>query len=99
MPILSRESAIWVGFAPDNDQKLYAIEGPGRPKLRSRTMRIATAVNQCPNLHAETQAADFRALPWRLAAFKMADPRGMKRYQRVVGTEVGFSVGTYEPVF
>ena len=49
-----------VGFAPDNDQELYATVGPGRPKLRSRTMRIATAVNQRPNLHAETQAADSR---------------------------------------
>ena len=28
-----------------------------------------------------------------------ADPRGMKRFQRVVGTEVGFSVGAREPVF
>jgi hypothetical protein len=26
-------------------------------------MRTATVVNQRPNLHAETQAADFRALP------------------------------------
>ena len=28
-----------------------------------------------------------------------ADPRRMKRFQRVVGTEVGFSVGAREPVF
>jgi len=48
------------------------------------------------------------AAPWLLAAVAIfrfslapacADPRGMKRFQRVVGTEVGFLVGAREPVF
>ena len=28
-----------------------------------------------------------------------ADPRGMKRFQRVVDTEVGITLGACEPVF